>query len=136
MTRCRFARAALRCRRACAAAALVTAVVAILPAYSARAEVRVTGTAEAVRIEARDATVADVLSALGAGVGLQYRSGAPLERQVSGTFAGSLRRVLARVLEGYDFVLKERSGTPEVVIIGAAKTGESHAVTRRGRRAD
>src|SRR5438445_7461094 len=103
MTRRRFARAALRCRRACAAAALITAVVAILPAYSVRAEVRVSGTAEALRIEARDAAVADVLSALNASLGLQFRSSAPLERRVSGTFAGSLRRVLARVLEGYDF---------------------------------
>ena len=137
MTRGRFAKTTFRRRLAlCARVLLAAVLIALILPHSARAEVRVSGTAEAVRIEARDATVADVLAALNAGLGLQFRSSAPLERRVSGTFAGSLRRVLARVLEGYDFVLKERAGTPEVVIVGAAKTGESHAVTRRGRRAD
>src|SRR5437899_3259571 len=84
---------------------LAAALIALILPHSVRAEVHVSGNAEAVRIEARDAPVADVLAALGTGVGLQFRSSAPLERRISGTFAGSLRRVLARVLEGYDFVL-------------------------------
>ena len=96
---------------------------ALLHAQSVRAEIRIAGGADAVQVEARDAPVEEVLSGLRARFGLQYRNAASLDRRVSGTYEGSLQRVVRRLLEGYDFVLKSESGTVEVVVVGAGKPG-------------
>jgi hypothetical protein len=105
-------------------AALVTAVL-LLHGQSVRAEVRIAGREDAVQVEARDAPVEEVLSGLRASFGLQYRSGTSLDRRVSGTYEGSLQRVVRRLLEGYDFVLKSEDGAVEVVVVGAGKPGEA-----------
>jgi hypothetical protein len=91
----------------------------LLQVHPAGAEVRVAGQPDAVSVEARDAAVEEVLAALGERFGLQHRSAAPLARRISGTYKGSLSRVLRRVLDGYDFVLKTGSESLEVVVIGA-----------------
>ena len=103
-------------------------VMGLLQAHPAGAEVRVTGQPDAVSVEVRDAAVEEVLVALGESFGLQHRSGAPLARRISGTYKGPLSRVLRRVLDGYDFVLKTEAEKLEVVVIGApAADGQSSA---------
>jgi cellulose biosynthesis protein BcsQ len=72
---------------------------------SARAEVRMEGSPEALRIEAVDATLVDVLNALKAKFNLRYRANDALEGRITGSFRGSLQRVVARLLEGYDYVI-------------------------------
>jgi hypothetical protein len=106
---------------------LVSAVLlgALVHPGSIRAEVRVTGAPGIVQVEARDASVEEVLAALSADVGLQYRSTASLDRRVTGTYQGSLQRVVRRLLEGYDYVLKTQAESIEVVVIGSAKPGEA-----------
>lgn len=79
-------------------------------AAAVRAETRITGEPDAVRIEARDAPVAEVLEALGESFGLQYRGTASLSRRVTGTYEGSLQRVVRRLLEGHDFIMKTGPG--------------------------
>jgi hypothetical protein len=109
---------------------LVPAIVltVLLAAGPAAAEVGVTGQPDAVSIEVRDATVEDVLVALGQSFGLQHRSAAPLARPISGTYKGSLSQVLRRVLDGYDFILKTGAEKLEVVVIGApASDGQATA---------
>jgi hypothetical protein len=104
-------------------------IMAILLAASfradvARAEARVSGEPDAVLIEARDAAVDEVMVALSTTFGLQYRSPASLSRRVTGTYEGSLQRVVARLLDGYDFVMKTDSGNVEVWVYGSVKPGE------------
>ena len=70
------------------------------------AEAQVRGSPDAVRIETQNASIEEVLAALGGAFDLRYQSSANLAKQLSGTYEGSLQRVVARVLEGYDFVLK------------------------------
>lgn len=96
---------------------------ALFPARSLGAETRVTGEPDAVRVEARDSRVEEVLVALGASFGLQYRSTSALSRRVSGTYEGSLRRVVTRLLDGYDFVMKTGSDGIEVTVYGSATPG-------------
>src|SRR5262249_13031646 len=96
---------------------------ALFPARSLGAETRVTGEPDAVRVEARDSRVEEVLVALGASFGLQYRSPSALSRRVSGTYEGSLRRVVTRLLDGYDFVMKTGSDGIEVTVYGSATPG-------------
>src|SRR5215207_3554898 len=66
--------------------------------YSVRAEVGISGPSEAIQFEVRDAPVQEVLAALRASFGLQYRAVGVLDRRISGTYEGSLQRVVRRVL--------------------------------------
>jgi hypothetical protein len=93
--------------------------------HAVRAETRITGEPDAVRIEARDAPVDEVLEALGESFGLQYQSTASLSRRVTGTYEGSVQRVVRRLLEGYDFIMKTGPGTIEVKVYGTVKPGEA-----------
>ena len=104
---------------------LITAILlaTLFHARSVRAEALVSGEAEAVRIEARDAPVDEVMVVLGTTFGLQYRSPALLSRRVTGTYMGSLQRVVAQLLDGYDFVMKTGSEGVEVWVYGSAKPG-------------
>ena len=78
-----------------------------------------------MRVEARDAPVEEVLDALGASFGLRFRSTAPLNRRVTGIYVGSLQRVVSRLLNGYDFVMKTDARSVEVAVYGVAKPEEA-----------
>ena len=96
-----------------------------------RAEVRISGQMDALKVEAREASVEEVLAALRASVNLQYRTSDALNRVMTGTYNGSLQRVVARLLEGRNYVmripkrrrahrLRARSGRQHRVRIGAS----------------
>lgn len=93
---------------------------ALCHAQSVRAEALVSGEPNAVRVEARDASVDEVMAALVANFDLRYRSPALLDRRVTGTYEGSLQHVVARVLDGYNFVMKTGSEGVEAWVYGAA----------------
>jgi hypothetical protein len=86
--------------------------------------VRVQGDMAAVRLDARRTTIAGVLSALDAAFDMSYRSSIVLDEEITGTYAGSLRRVISRVLDGYNYVIKQGDAKLDVIILG-----------RRGERA-
>ena len=98
------------------------AIVSAIGSIAARAEVQVEGDAAALRVHARESQVAEVLSALG-NMQVHVRTSIALDKVVSGTYSGSLRQVLASVLEGYNYVIKPRDTAAEVVVIGVR--GES-----------
>ena len=99
------------------AAILLGAGLAIGPA-PALAEMDVRGTVEAVRIEARDAPVQDILAALDRTFGMHYQLLVNVDKRLSGTYVGSLSRVLARILDGYNFILKTDNGTIALMVVG------------------
>src|SRR5206468_4911807 len=94
---------------------------------AARAEVHVQGASDALVLDARDASVEDVLEALGTSFGLQYRGADALQRRISGTYRGSLQHVVRRVLDGYNFILKTDDEDVEVVVIGGDASGTASA---------
>ncbi len=98
--------------------------VALFHGQSARAEARISGAPDAVRVEAQDASVDEVMAALVASFDLRYRSPASLTRRVTGTYEGSLQQVVARLLDGYNFVLRTGSEGVEAWVYGAAGAGE------------
>jgi hypothetical protein len=110
------------------ARALVAAVLLAgsLHAQTVRADVRVSGPPEAIRLEVHDAPVQEVLAALNASFGLRYRGAAALDRRISGTYHGALPRVVRRLLDGYDFIVVTDADTVEVVVIGVP--GEARIV--------
>ncbi len=75
-------------------------------------------------LDARRTTIADVLAALNAAFAMSYRSSIALDEEINGTYAGSLRRVISRVLDGYNYVIKQDDAKLDVIILG-----------RRGERA-
>jgi hypothetical protein len=84
--------------------------------------VRLQGSAESLQLEVHDSTIAAVLAAMGRAFAVRYRSSTPLDDAISGTYVGSLGRVIARVLAGYDYVIKHQDHTVEVSVLG--KHGE------------
>ena len=98
---------------------------ALFPAHSVWAEARITGDPDAVRVEARNAPVEEVMAALGTSFGLRYRSTVSTSRRITGTYEGSLQRVVTRLLDGYNFVMKTGPGGVEVMVYGVVKPGEA-----------
>ncbi|WGJ15716.1 hypothetical protein QEV83_05500 [Methylocapsa sp. D3K7] len=87
---------------------------------SLRAEVRVTGEADAVKIEANDTSVEELLIKLSNIYGVRYSSSADLSRSVSGAFDGPLQQAISRVLllQGYNFSIETTSNIIEVSVYG------------------
>jgi len=72
---------------------------------SAVAQVSVSGTPNAVRVETRQASIDEVLNALHNSFKLQYSATGAVGRVISGTFSGSLSSVVARILDGQNYVV-------------------------------
>src|SRR5215217_274090 len=92
----------------------------MLAAPAASAGVSVEGTLEAVHLEVKNASIEEVLRALGDAYGLTYKSNLPLGKEANGTYRGPLSRVLARLLEDSNFVLTHNGKTFQIVIISPA----------------
>jgi len=92
-----------------------TSVVGFAPAG---AEVLVEGSVGSARVQASKVPVAEVLTALGTAFGVRYRAVVALDRPVTGSFSGPLQRIVADLLDGYDYVLKTSPDTIEIVVVG------------------
>ena len=94
------------------------AALACTLATIARAEVHVEGDPTAVRVTTSQDAISDVLSALAAALKVKYRSSIRLDARANETYSGSLREVVARLLDGYNYVIKKNQDTIEIVVIG------------------
>jgi hypothetical protein len=82
--------------------------------------VRVTGTAAKLQLELTDNTVDQALTELRSAFGLKCRCTISLDRRVTGLYQGNINRVLSRLLEGYNFVVKtSSSGDVELIVFDA-----------------
>lgn len=115
-------------------ALLATVIVVALPFMGSHAQdrhsdaagnsVQVAGDGASLKVDAHHVTVEQVLSALSV-VNIGYRSSENLDDTVDGIYTGSERQVLARVLEGYNYAIKQERTKLEVIVFG--KSGD-HAV--------
>lgn len=85
----------------------------------AGAEVRIEGDPTAVRVATSEDTIADVLSALGAAFKLRYRSAISLDAAAGPAYSGSIRQVIAHLLDGYNYLVKSDQETTEIIVLGA-----------------
>jgi len=99
---------------------LLTAMVAFACGLATRvsAEVHVEGNAGALRVTTSGDPLSDVLSAFGAVLPVKYRTSVPLEDEVSGAYSGSLSQVVARLLDGYNYVIKRDREQAEIIVFG------------------
>jgi hypothetical protein len=114
---------------------IVGLLFAALSCNSARAEVSVSGSVENARVEARDATVAEVLSALVARFGLRV-GGETANRRVTAIYQGPLRQILENLLMGYDYVIAPNGANIKVLVLSNGSARESTAPVIIHRRAD
>jgi predicted membrane metal-binding protein len=91
---------------------------AAFAATHAHAEVVVDGDRDQMRVRVDNDTIANVLQALGQNNNLQYRSRSPLNKVIDGSFSGSFRQVVLRVLVGFDFVVHYNSQGIEIFVYG------------------
>ena len=109
-------RASMRHRRCVFALSVV--FVCSLPTI-AGAEVHVEGSLAAVRVSTSRDRVSDVLSALATTFNVQYRTTIPLDGAADATYSGSLRQVISRLLDGYNYmVMTDDSKPTEIVVFG------------------
>lgn len=108
-----------RHRSSFALAAALTCGLATL----ACAEVRVEGSLAALRVTTSRDTISDVLSALGTALNVRYRAALPLDGPANEIYTGSFGQVVARLLDGYSYVIKKDQETTEIVIF--SKQGEA-----------
>jgi hypothetical protein len=100
-----------------ACAAVVLVAMAVAPT-SVLAAAQVSGSPEAVSLEAQDTSIEEILAALRASFGVHYQSPAKLEKRLTGTYSGSLQRVVMSVLQGYNFITKAQEGRLEIIVLG------------------
>jgi hypothetical protein len=82
-----------------------------------------------------DASIAEALLALQAKFEVSVRPQASLGHRLNGRYSGSLRNVVSRILNGYNFVMKSEAGHLEVIVIGLTNQ-QVGATTRTKRRSD
>lgn len=75
------------------------------------------GEANAVHLEARGVPLRELLDAMRAKFNLRYRTDGALDSPVTGVFDGEVRRVAARLLEDYDFVMRMRLEGLDILIM-------------------
>jgi hypothetical protein len=92
-------------------------------AANASAEVRVEGNPAALRVSASGDELSAVLSAVGDLFPLKYHTEVPLNLEIRGNYSGSLSRVISRLLDSYNYVIKNDQGRTEIIIFG--KRGEA-----------
>ena len=108
-----------------AIAAFAFAIVAGQAPAKAASEVQ--GDPTDMRLLVENASTEEALQALAGSFGLVYSLPANSGRTLTGTYSGTLRQVLARILDRTDYILKISDGTVEVVVLGAA--GGSNVVS-------
>jgi hypothetical protein len=103
-------------------AAIVLGVAPAIAPSPVLAEMQVSGTPQAVRIDARDAPLEEILAGLSRAFGVHYQLSVNLNKRLSGTYEGSLPQVLTGVLNGYNFILYRENGAMAVTVSGMANT--------------
>ena len=79
-------------------------------------------------VEARGATLEDVLKALQDSFKFRYRSSETLgDGLISGTYSGPLPRVIGRLLDGHNYTIRETANHLDVAIFGVSGPDRARA---------
>jgi hypothetical protein len=103
---------------------LLAATVVVLPALvswsaATRCEVSVQGTAQALRVDAQQAPLPEVLNALNTSLGVRHKSLIAVDEVIiGGSYSGTLEDVLWRLLKDLNYVIKTEEDAVEILIVG------------------
>jgi hypothetical protein len=99
-------------------AIMLALVTASALACGARAEVHVEGSPAAVHITTSNDSIGDVLSALDATFTVKHRSAITLDMAANPTYAGPIERVIANLLDGFNYAVRKGQDTTEIIVFG------------------
>ena len=94
---------------------------------SARADAQLSGTEDHVVLRAKNATMAEILSGIRSALNLRVEFTGSTERQFTGAYTGTLRRVLSRLLDGEDYVISSAPDGMNIVLLGPKGAGRNAA---------
>lgn len=94
-------------------------VFAAMAASAAHAGVRVTQQAGEIRVEARDASISEVLTALGASYELANHT-TLASTPLNAIYSGSVGEIISHVLEGQDYTVRYSDGKLAIIIYGVS----------------
>ena len=98
---------------------LALAVVLCLASpLAAQGEVRIDGNPAAVRITTHQDSIGNVLTALRMRFNVQHRSAIALDMPANPTYAGPLDRVVANLLDDFNYIVKRSPAETEIIILG------------------
>ena len=103
---------------------IAVVLLAVLRSHPACAQIRVQGPVENIQLEVHDATIEEILAVLRARFDLHY-SGTALNRRVTATYEGPLRKILVRVLVGYDYVIKPHGASLDLIVLSTGAPREA-----------
>jgi hypothetical protein len=96
---------------------VVWAVLGCAAPVPARAEITISGGPAAIRLEASEASLEEILLALHASFNFRYRTSAVLDDAISGTYSGPLAHVAAQLLDRYDFIMRVSAEKLEISVL-------------------
>jgi hypothetical protein len=117
----------LRTNAIVTATALLVGLALVVP-ITATAAPEISGTPEAVSVDAQHSSLKEILSGLHQRFDVQFQSTANLDAPLTGTYQGPLRQVLARLLAGYNFIIITKQGEIEVTVLGKAQSTSTTTV--------
>lgn len=83
----------------------------------AGAEVQLSGTEDKFVLRAKNATIGEIVSGIRSTLNVRIQLAGSTARQFTGAYAGSLRRVLSRLLDGEDYVISPAADGMTIVLI-------------------
>jgi hypothetical protein len=85
----------------------------------------IVGQADALEVQAENASIGEILDALSAKFTLSYKLPPNLPRSMTGDYSGTLNQVLARILDGNDYVVENSEDGIKVIVLGASAASNS-----------
>jgi hypothetical protein len=89
----------------------------------ARAEVQVSGSRDAVTVQANNASLGDIIVAINSTLNVKISVAPAINIPITGTYSGTLRRVFARMLAGHDFILNSSGDRMTIIVSTQAGPG-------------
>jgi hypothetical protein len=109
-----------------ASRAFIVAIACFASLSVACAEVQVSGSKDAVTVQAENALLGDIVAAVNSALHVKINVAPAINIPITGTYSGPLRRVLARMLAGHDFVLNSSGDRMTIILATQAGPGAVH----------
>lgn len=97
---------------------MLTVIAWFLLPPNARAEVYISGSKDAMVLNAKNASLREIADAFGSAFKTKIELSLQTDRTITGTYSGSIRAVLLRLLEGNNYVARISADQMSIVVDG------------------
>jgi hypothetical protein len=103
--------------------AFIVAIACFASLSVARAEVHISGSRDAVTVQAKNASLEDIIVAVNSTLNVKISVAPAINIPITGTYSGTLRRVFARMLAEHDFILNSSGDRLTIIVSTQAGPG-------------